>query len=334
MYCANCGQSNVEGASFCKKCGSPMVKPGATVVVDAGRVPPLEAAPKQEGCVGAAWNDIRSTPGWLKKTLLLCLLGVVPVLNFAVEGYVLRWSRELSFGKRTCMPKEIFKKREVSTGFFAWIVRLALGGVFAVVSTMAIWFLAGLVGLVSAPAAAGFYVILAFACWVFEFFFYAPFTNVSILRMSVVDYLESGFNVGKSWKAFRKNMGSAVGASVLPPIAIGIVEGVVILLGILIVGAILAASAYGVYSGYSAHGSNAFLYGSNPQAVFASILGAGYGVMFLVSAFIIIVLMLNTFAMMLVARAMGHWVARTTPEWADESDAPVKAEGASLEESA
>ena len=327
MYCANCGQSNAEGASFCKKCGSPMVKPGAAPVTE------VSQAPQPEGCVSAAWSDIRSTPNWFKKTILLCLLSVVPVLNFAVEGYVLRWSRELSFGKRTSMPREIFKKREISTGFFAWIVRLALGGVFGVVSTLAVWFLVGLFGLASAPAAAGFLVILAFACAVFEFFFYGPFINVSVLRMSVVDYLESGFNVGKSWKSFRKNMGGAIGASVLPPIVIGIIEVVIIVLGVVLVGAILAASANAVYSGYGARGASALMYGMNPQAAFTSIIGAGYGVMFLVALFVIIVLMFNTFSMMLVTRAMGHWVARTAPVWAAESDAAPEKEKASSQES-
>ena len=155
MFCAKCGTDNEAEAAFCRMCGAPL---GQTVTVNAsqpgaptaqGAVPPTygqpqpgvqqpypqyggmppaaqPARPQVEGVLGAAWKDITSTPGWIKKVIILCLIGLVPILNFAVIGYALRWARELSFGQRTSMPEEIFRKKEISTGFCGTLVSFAL----------------------------------------------------------------------------------------------------------------------------------------------------------------------------------------------------------------
>lgn len=52
-----------------------------------------------KGCVGAAWSDITSSQGWFKKILLLGLIMCVPILNFYVIGYCMRWARQLVLGK-------------------------------------------------------------------------------------------------------------------------------------------------------------------------------------------------------------------------------------------
>ena len=53
-------------------------------------------SPSLEGCVSAAWHDVKATQGWFGKLLLLGLINIVPILNFVVQGYALQWARELS----------------------------------------------------------------------------------------------------------------------------------------------------------------------------------------------------------------------------------------------
>ena len=67
-------------------------------------VPPTAPTPAPvyaQGCIGAAWADIKATPGYIGKLLVLGLIMCVPILNFVVLGYLLHWSREVPFGGKT-----------------------------------------------------------------------------------------------------------------------------------------------------------------------------------------------------------------------------------------
>ena len=80
---------------------------------------PMQSGPEaqyQKGCLAAAWGDIMQTKGWFGKVLLLGLVGCVPILNFYVNGYAMRWSRELFLGKVAPMPDRIFGNRMFING--------------------------------------------------------------------------------------------------------------------------------------------------------------------------------------------------------------------------
>ena len=66
--------------------------------------PPASQPVYAKGCLSAAWEDIKTTPGYVGKLVVLGLIMCVPILNFVVAGYLLHWAREVPFGGRTPMP--------------------------------------------------------------------------------------------------------------------------------------------------------------------------------------------------------------------------------------
>lgn len=294
-------------------------------------IPPV---PAPEGVIGAAWKDITNSPGWLKHVLMLCLIGCVPIMNFAVDGYCIRWARELSFGKRESLPKTLFKKKEISTGFFAFLVRFAMGFALGLVTFAGSSLISGLFSIPSATAGLVISVILSILVFLFTLLCYNPCVDASVMRMSVVGYLESGFNFKDVWTAFRRNMGGLMGASILPRLIVGLVSGIVI--GIIVAimlaisGAISEAARQGMSNGYIPYIPS--YYGSHSLAGLDGIAGMLTGAATIIIFFIVLLFvisgMFNVLATLLTYRAIGHWVARTAPEWASESD-----EGLDLDES-
>ena len=80
-----------------------------------------------QGCIGAAWADIKATPGYIGKLLVLGLIMCVPILNFVVLGYLLHWSREVPFGGKTPMPAKYVTGKNFEFGFYAFVIGLVVG---------------------------------------------------------------------------------------------------------------------------------------------------------------------------------------------------------------
>ena len=311
MFCSSCGAQNNERDAYCRNCGAPLAQsapygqqPGGYP----GQAAPYPPQPAPEGTVGAAWHDISGTAGWAKKVLLLCLLGCVPILNFGVEGFALRWSRDLALGKREAMPKQVFRKKEILTGFRAWLVRIAYSSAFVIIAAIVLLLLTAFFGLFGYEAAAAMgmlcFVILGIA---FALFF-VPLENAAIMRMVTVDYLEGALNIGKIWQAYKRSLGSIMGASLLPVIIVGLIQFVVYAVFMAII-MLIAGSAPGILDSMSElrYSMNSLMYG-------------GAGVVFLMFIMEIVMAMLSVFSMLFSWRAVGHWSARNASEWASESD--------------
>lgn len=314
MYCHNCGAQNNAESSFCRNCGTRLQQAAAQAV---------PAQPAREGVLAAAWNDIKGTPGWARKVLLLCLVGCIPILNFAVEGYALRWGRDLSFGKRENLPKEIFKKKEIVTGFRAFVLSFALGFAFGFISFVLMSVVSALLVTLASLFVGGgnysqsfngigmFILILSAAIGIVFFFLFFPFINCSIMRMTVVDYLEAGLNTPKVLAKFRASMGEAIVATIVPSLIVSAIAVVAVLLFSAIFGVALTGAVQNAYAM-----ANRF---SSPMG-FA---GMGLAGLMMYVALPIALMMLYTFGQLLTWRAMGHWAARNAPEWKDESDEAV-----------
>lgn len=331
MFCAKCGTQNVDDAAFCLNCGAPMspdaeepIRSSATQGYKPASAPERPQRPAVEGNIGAAWRDITNSDGWLKKVAMLLLIGCVPILNIAVEGYGIRWARELSFGQRAGLPGRVFKKREISTGFFAWLVRLGLGLAFFLAAAIVTLLLSSLFGVVNRTAGEVVFSILFVALAIFFVFFYSPVVDASVMRMAVVGYLEAGFNFKEAWRAFRSNMGGLIGASIIPRLVVGIAGVVVVLLIVFIENMIAGAGARALSSD-----PTSLLYTMNSSRALGSFIGSmGFGLLFFQVILFVLTSMFNVFSMLFTHRAVGHWVARTAPEWADESDEGLDSDNA------
>ena len=57
----------------------------------------------QTGYFSAAWNDVKSSQGWLGKMFLLGLIAFIPVFGPVVLlGYAFGWARESSETRTAC----------------------------------------------------------------------------------------------------------------------------------------------------------------------------------------------------------------------------------------
>lgn len=78
--------------------------------------PPTQPAPAYAtSCLKAAWEDVKATPNYVSRLLVLGLIMCVPILNFVVAGYLLFWSREVPFGGRSLLPQKIVRARTSNT---------------------------------------------------------------------------------------------------------------------------------------------------------------------------------------------------------------------------
>ena len=323
MFCPRCGTENSEGSAFCKNCGTVLgaqAGPAGNGYPDATRqAPPAQPTrTAQEGCLGAAWKDLTSNPGWIKQVLILCLVGCVPILNFAVEGYAVRWGRELSFGKRQAMPEQIFTKKEISTGFFACLVRLAIFSAALIAGAAVALLLASLLGTFSFVAGMVMIAIVAILVIIAMLVFFGPMADVSVMRMSIVGYLESAFNFPKTLKSFTRAPGGAIAASIVPQLLVGVVQGIVSLISTLIITVSARAAISSYYGGYDYYG----YYGSSldPSMLVEAITHGAFAILLIYFLASLITSMLNTFASLFKYRAIGHWAARNASTWADEAE--------------
>lgn len=334
MFCASCGCQNEEGRTACWQCGaglgaaqpSPVpVSPGTQAYGQQGGLnqapqqggfgagqqgggsysPQNQPAPQgsgyvppayQEGCVSAAWKDIKSTPGWFKKMLLLGLAQCVPILWFVVPGFALRWSRDLSFGKREPMPGSIFGEKAFSMGFFTAVVE----AIFLIVFYFVGFFL-------------GFIPIIGLVASFILGIFVQLFMNACIIRMAIVDRFGAAFSFSRVWTSYQRALGSLFGASVLPGLVVGLITFVIMVLALIIVCLVLGVSIVGL----SSMGGYGYSYGSSMIAT-ASI-GALIGVLFVLLLFGYFTAVSVAVYQTLLYRSLGHWAARVAPDWSQET---------------
>lgn len=248
-----------------------------------------------KGCVSAAWDDIKSSEGWFGKTLLLGVIMIVPILNWIVSGYCMRWSRQLILGKIEHMPKEIFGNRNFINGVYMFVISLVFG----------------LVGAIAAGIL-GFIPILGWIAGIAISIFVSMFMYVASMRAAIADRLGAGFDISQIWQTSKNNLGSLFVISFVPSLIIGLIIG--------LIGLIIASIAFVGMSGdilnviYAYDMYDYYDYYYSPEII-SSILGL---VGMAIPAFLLIYIIGcfgEAFAVLLTYRAMGHWVARYASDW-------------------
>lgn len=240
--------------------------------------------------MGAAWSDITSSPGWFKKILLLGLIMCVPILNFYVIGYVMRWARQLVLGKIEPMPQKVFEEGNFSQGFYGIVWLFVLGLVLSVVDSI--------IGLVPFLGA-----LVVIALGIFQLMF----GSMGVLRIAISKRIGEGFGLQEDWRGFTKSFGSLFCATFVPELIISAIIAVILSIVIVIValvifstGAITVSYSYGYTSFESVMQVIMALISMAPLLLVAYYV---YGVLY-------------AFAYVWVYRAVGHYVARELPEWA------------------
>lgn len=252
---------------------------------------PVEPQPVYaEGCLKAAWRDVSSSEGWKGRMALLGLIGCVPILNFVVYGYGLNWAREVPFGAKTAMPREMVNGRNFEYGFYYFLLMLVIGLVTGIAGAVVGW--VPLIGWVAAIALALFAAMIE------------PLLGV---RMAMMGSLGEGFQIGHAWNVLKRNWTSLLGAAVVPALIVGAVMSI---LGFVF----MAIGLVGLMGPIMAMGSG---YGSAAAA--AAVGGMGLVGMLFILVWYVLCAAASAAAMVVSMRAVAHWVGRYAPEWAADA---------------
>lgn len=305
MKCNACGSNVPSNASFCPQCGSfvgadnPQVaaqpqqpqQPFAPEPAAAQPQQPFGAAPSfqqeaystahvvyPQGCIAAAWQDVKESPGWVGRAVLLGIIQCVPILNFFATGYALNWAREVPFGGKTPMSGPIFTGKNFEIGFYAFVIMLltslvgSLGaGILGVVPVLGQ--LAGLVFCVALGA----------------------FAALCCVRIGIEGRIGAGFKLADTWSAIMRNPKSFLLVALLP-VAVGCVL-------VAVVTAIAALLSMGSAVPFL------FLSGDIAFALFSLFVLVGTLILYVACC------MLTMAATLVAYRALAHWVGRHAPEW-------------------
>lgn len=244
-----------------------------------------------KGCLSAAWDDIKANPNWLKKVLFLALVMCVPILNFVVYGYVLNWVREVPFGGRTALPKEVVTGRNFEVGFYYFVISLVFG------------LAAGFVGM-----CVGWVPLIGWLASIAVSIFAAMFIALCSVRMAMSKQLGEGFKLGRVWEAMKANWSGLLFLTFVP----SLVAGAIMFVLLLIVTSLLLVGALPVIM--SASGA-----AEASVAVLATLAPLGVLGFVVILAVVYVCVALDVVALLLVDRAAGHYIGRYAPSWADEA---------------
>ena len=181
--------------------------------------PPMQPTPAPSpayatSCLKAAWEDVKATPNYVSRLLVLGLIMCVPILNFVVAGYLLFWSREVPFGGRSLLPQKIVTGKNFEYGFYAFVLTLVVG------------LIGGIIG--------GIFGWIPFIGWVVSIAVsLATYVAGIIMQMRMImgQSLGDGFNVKDIWEKARRNWGQLFAVTLIP---MAIVIGISLVLSIVV----------------------------------------------------------------------------------------------------
>lgn len=280
-----------------------------------------------------AWQDIRSTPGWVGKLLLLSLLMFIPVFGWiVVAGYLLGWARDIAWGVHGPMPARIFGNEDgklYSRGFFAWIIGIVfalapaviIGAVNAILGIgaagFAPWHHGGMAFAVSAGITSGVVAMAVTVAGVALYVLATMFQWIGWMRMAVYGRLSAGFQFERIWTMLRRDthgLARIFGMNLIVMAIVGVLAVVAM------VGVGIGVMIMGVYA--AGTGMNS---GTPSFAV---------GVLVLMVAFLALVsyvgMVTSVFCIAMVMRAMGYWTRQfDVPHWRGQDD-PMPFENAAI----
>lgn len=283
----------------------------------------------QAGYFKTAWNDLRNSPGWFGKMLLLGLLMLIPVFGpIVAHGYFYGWARDIAWGIHAPMPKSLFGNEDgklYSRGFYILVVGVVVSAI--------IWILEAIqnavfgVGLFTALydssytsssnvfgtlAASGIFSII-FSILIFLVSCVLSFFQwVADMRVSIYGTLSAGFQVGKIWKMIKHDFQGLLrifGMSLL----IGLIIGVIVcILIFIIIALVFAASGGAIVSGSSS---------SVDSSMVGAILGVGFLSFILIMVFGYVIVVIAMMSQALISRALGYWTRQfDVPNWRGQND--------------
>ena len=272
------------------------------------KVVPAPTVEFDKGCCGAAWADIRATKRWFGKLLILALIRFIPIINWVINGYALRWSRELMLGRVEGMPKKTFCKRAFANGAMVFLISLIVGVIIFALT----------LGLGFVPIVGGLLAVLLTIL-------INMIMNFCYIRMAIFDQLGEGFAINKGFDCIRRQFGKALCIEILPKLIIGVIICLIVGIFIALFVAINGNAIYNEILNFANQYSSwrAFEYAIQTDIQAQMELGELIvknlvlctpwliGCVFLTNA-------CNCLTTLIKTRACGHFVTRYCSDWTQE----------------
>jgi hypothetical protein len=286
-----------------------------------------------------AWDDLRQSPGWFGKIVLLALLNLIPIFGQIVSlGYLYGWAREIAWNVHEPLPEHIFGNEDgklYRRGFFVLVVQV----VYLIIPGVLYFVGASLTGMLSdfgtdiqygmdpyssyygvAPAATYRYFgwgMLAIIASIVVFVLMQLLLWVGSMRTSVYNRVSAGLQFGRVWKMMRKDV-----RGLLRIFGIQIVFGLILFAFSLIMSVIAVAVSLGSILVLGVGGA----IGSAETALLA-VMAPIVIALFAIMAFGTSVI--DMIANAVVIRACGYWTSQfDVPNWRGQDEPMPFEEGA------
>lgn len=276
----------------------------------------------QTGYFVAAWHDIKSSPGWLGKLVVLSLVSLIPVFGWIVVlGYLFGWARDLAWNVHAPMPARIFGNEDgklYSRGFFVFVAAFvcmlapwALEMVWALLGGFGGFWSGRGHGMAVFGLTAPVFALLVLAAWILAMLF----AGVGAMRASIYGRLAPGLQFGKIWAMMRhdsQGLLRILGMGALLSVGTGVVAWLLV----------FVVTSLGLLFGIIATGGNLDMGAHYPDARVWAIAATTMGAVFaLVVAYGVLVSALSVFVVAMVARALGYWTRQfDVPAWRGQDD--------------
>lgn len=286
-----------------------------------------------------AWDDLRQSPGWFGKIVLLALLNLIPIFGQIVSlGYLYGWAREIAWNVHEPLPEHIFGNEDgklYRRGFFVLVVQV----VYLIIPGVLYFAGASLTGMLSdfgtdiqygmdpyssyygvAPAATYRYFgwgVLAIIASIVIFVLMQLLLWVGSMRTSVYNRVSAGLQFRRVWKMMRRDV-----RGLLRIFGIQIVFGLILFAFSLIMSVIAVAVSLGSILVLGVGGA----IGSAETALLA-VMAPIVIALFAIMAFGTSVI--DMIANAVVIRACGYWTSQfDVPNWRGQDEPMPFEEGA------
>lgn len=275
----------------------------------------------QTGYFSAAWNDLRNSPGWFGKVVVLSLVGLIPIFGWIViYGYLFGWARDIAWNIHAPLPARVFGNEDgklYGRGFFVLVISFVcmlipwlLDITWSVLTGFGAGWSGGWQG--GMLAFLGLSSLMFSVLMVVASLFATLFFWVGSMRMSIYGRLAPGLQFGKIWLMMRHDfagLARILGMALLLGVGSGLVIFAVIILFVFI----------GTMVGVAASAPLAFT--NDPGVLFSVIPGIVGLVIILALVCSVVCMMLSVGTLALVVRALGYWTRQfDVSAWRGQDD--------------
>lgn len=275
----------------------------------------------QTGYFSAAWNDLRNSPGWFGKVVVLSLVGLIPIFGWIViYGYLFGWARDIAWNIHAPLPARVFGNEDgklYGRGFFVLVISFVcmlipwlLDVTWSVLTGFGAGWSGGWQG--GMLAFLGLSSLMFSVLMVVASLFATLFFWVGSMRMGIYGRLAPGLQFGKIWLMMRHDfagLARILGMALLLGVGSGLVIFAVIILFVFI----------GTMVGVAASAPLAFM--NDPGVLFSVIPGIVGLVIILALVCSVVCMMLSVGTLALVVRALGYWTRQfDVSAWRGQDD--------------